>query len=881
MSLSYTDDRATLTIPGGYASYTVQATNSGLATAGILMLVGEADGGPDYTVEVTNNQNGLDDNGFGPDQEVAVVTKYKSGPLVDAFKNAVSPSKDPDIVGAPARIVLVKSNAGLKATASLTKVGGGSYGILADKSWGKLGNLIANTLSASPAEVVPTTGSFTYVPTTGTVNGEVRVDGGAANAFSLAALGVPAACPDLFVSSVLGAGAFIAAGVAASGGVNRGVIPATSTITVTGNASLAGITFVCSNPWAVTPVVGDALVIPGSGALFVASATFSGGYIVTGVTATSITATKVADYQAGAVVGTVTNPITGPTVSGVVAVGDFKVFAPIVIAHVAGVAKDGFGKSLEFSGFTTGTDLLARACYVLGTNTPAAIVSTPVTPLLLTSASEYAVSMVNSRQADSVQETITAGGEIPLLVGYAGTSASLIITQANPASPTSPVQWYTTVAGGVGAGIGTSLAPLSMGDFATINDLVAYINAQPGYSAKVGTASLGQLPPSQLDQGTFNICGTNFGSTPVVASQPGRIKFDAYRFFTNIVSNSTLVQLGTGLNLPNQSNPNPPNPLVKAASGIPAVTSIRFLNGGTRGASTQATVQAAIDALQLVKGNFLVTCFSRNATLDIADGLSDSASTYLIDSVNAYGLQHCLAMSSIARRKNRIFIGSKRDTFVNGQTAAANLASPRAALTFQDVKSIGTNGITQFQPWMGAVKAASMQLAGGYKAIFNKAINIQGALQAAADFSDADDTAVTNALKAGMLIIKKNDGYRFVSDQTTYGRDANFVFNSIQAVYAADLVAMTTALRMEKAFVGQSLADVSTAVASSYLEGIMTDLMKLKLVAASQPDAPRGFRNARIRINGPVMIVEVEIFLATALYFVTVRFQVNQVQQST
>ncbi|MDE1868301.1 MAG: hypothetical protein KGI08_11425, partial [Thaumarchaeota archaeon] len=107
----------------------------------------------------------------------------------------------------------------------------------------------------------------------------------------------------------------------------------------------------------------------------------------------------------------------------------------------------------------------------------------------------------------------------------------------------------------------------------------------------------------------------------------------------------------------------------------------------------------------------------------------------------------------------------------------------------------------------------------------------------------------------------------------------DFVFNSIQAVYVADTIALSCAARMENRFAGESLADVSAAGALSYLEGIMSDFLRLKLIAPSD-DAPRGFKNVVIKIAGPVMTVSFEVKLAGALYFIPITFLVSQVTQA-
>ena len=290
---------------------------------------------------------------------------------------------------------------------------------------------------------------------------------------------------------------------------------------------------------------------------------------------------------------------------------------------------------------------------------------------------------------------------------------------------------------------------------------------------------------------------------------------------------------------------------------------------------------AAIDACEKVRGNFMVPLFARDYAADIADGLTESGSTYTIDAINAYVRTHVLKMSTLKRRRNRQAFLSKKDTFANARSAASNIASFRCSMCFQDCKTVSSAGtVTQYQPWMNAVVAAGMQAAGFYRAIVAKFANISGALQAAGDYDDQDITATENALTSGLLplVRAESGGWKWVSDQTSYGKDSNFVFNSIQAVYAADIIAMTCATRMENAFVGQSVADVSAPLAKAFLDTIMGDFMRLKLIASSD-DAPKGYKNAVIRISGPSMVVSAEIKLAGCIYFVPISFLVSQVSQ--
>ena len=102
MAQQYVTSAGTLIIPGARATYSVQTANSGLATSGVIMLVGEAESGPSFYEETD-----LATNAFGPNQLAQVVAKYKSGPLVDAFRAASVPANDPDILGSPSSFIFV------------------------------------------------------------------------------------------------------------------------------------------------------------------------------------------------------------------------------------------------------------------------------------------------------------------------------------------------------------------------------------------------------------------------------------------------------------------------------------------------------------------------------------------------------------------------------------------------------------------------------------------------------------------------------------------------------------------------------------------------------------------------------------------------------
>lgn len=844
MAQSYVGSDGTQVVPGATASFSVKSSAGGIATSGVLMLVGEADAGPDWSLETIANLK----TGFGPNSEQAVVAKYQSGPLVEAYRAASQPLADNDITGAPSKLILIKSNPSGKASAQLLNWDSSNYAQIFDKSYGLLGNLISRNITAQVAEAVPTTGPFTWIPAVGTVALAFRVNGAAHVTLTTTADETPAAVQ----AAIDGL-----SGVACSGGaLVTTAQDSTGTLAVAASGNNVVVTY--SGTFTNTPAVGSTMVIPAGSVIEGASNVNVGAYVVTGATNNSISATKLSDgNKGGAVIGTITAPanVSAQAVSAS-AVADLANYAALTISVEAANPSPGLGKSLEICQLTTGTDLLSRAAFALSA-TPVSWISKSGTPNLLTSATEYQANLALARQLDNVSENLIAGGDVVLQVSYTGTSATLTVNDTT---------LTTAVTGGAGGGL-----TLNLKQFPTVADLAAYINAQTGYKAQAGTAALGQMTSQSLDDGTYGIC-TEFGALN------GRIKSDAFKFFNVIAGSSVLVQMG--------------NPPAQAAAGLPGPTaSVAFLGGGSRGGTSGAQFQAAVDVLKKISGNFLVPCFSRDASADIADGLTEAgqtvpftvaASTYTIDAIHAICRSHVLAMSKRLAKKPRQTFLSIKDTYANDKLKAANMAQARCSMSFLDQKVVDVNGnVTQFAPYIDAAIAAGGQAAGFYKALVKKQKNVSGSLQAAGDWDSSDNDQLADALLSGLLPTTNRDdgGFEFTSDQTTFLAGPNFVWNSIQAIYVSDVISQSTRVAFEDRYVGKSQADVSASEALTFLEATMAEFMRLKLIAPSD-DAPLGFRKASITISGPTMLVNAEVKVAGAIYFIPISFVMSMVQQS-
>jgi hypothetical protein len=515
-------------------------------------------------------------------------------------------------------------------------------------------------------------------------------------------------------------------------------------------------------------------------------------------------------------VGIVASPGTAPT------------SIALTMAADAAAYRKGWGKSFELIDSTPG-DLAA-----LG-----------LVAALTVSSQEPGVEVAISRPDIGLSETLNVNEDIALQIGYSGTTATLTINKAT--------QMLTTaVTGGSGAALS-----IDMTQYRTVADLATFIASQTGYSA-LASASAQQHSPANLDSvSAIGIAATG------ASLKPGRVKKAASDFQKVLATSRAFLFVPT-------AQAGLPNPMASAA----------FLSGGLRGATLAADVINAINQLAGIQLNIIVPLFSRDASADIADGMTDSASTYTIDAVHAATKSHCIQFSTPSLKRNRICILSFWGDYVTSKQKAQSLASFRCSLTMQRPSQSNSQGvIVSFLPWYAACLAAGMQAGGFYKSITNKFANLIS-FQDPVGFDSGSPGDAEDALSAGLLfLMKETAGDRWVSDQTTYGFDTNFVYNSIQAVYTSDILALDLTDSFQRNFVGKSLADVDASTALSFLATKMDGYKKLKLIASSD-DAPLGYKNPKVSILAPEMDVSVEIKLATAVYFVPITINISQVQQT-
>lgn len=906
-------------IPGAYTNTTVISNASGLATSGVVLIMGEAAGGPDYSVTTLAN------NFFGPSALNQVRAIYTSGPIVDAFAALSAPSNDPDIVGTASSIYIVKTNKGTQASA-IVAANSGNYGTFTALNWGVGGNLYSYTITAISDETPPQYTGNT-VPAFGSpLNGDtfsIRLNGGATDVITLSSSSGPVNPTESAAAQTAANSAYTslngmtatpisatldgqtltpgvystgAASLAGSGAGNltfngAGVYViqtastlvtgsgGTPTMTLSGGATAANIYWVVGSSATINSgftgtfqgnIIAQASITDTLGGTVNGSMiALSGAVTLSAVTAVNAQSAPLLNY-AGTFGILGASAVTGSAASGTVVTGnvgssptnaitnfppgvivgnshsniaelitELNILLPAGIVASEGTAPNtveltmttesnpfssGFGQSFELIDSTPGD--LAALGFVAGVHT---------------SSQEPGIEVQVVNTTTGTNEIHNINPSVVFSIGYEGTSGTVTIT---------PTTLTTTVTGGTGTNLSVNLS-----QYTTLGQLASFINTQPGYSASA-TPSGTSLPPSSLDQ----VSGVGIASTS--GAQVGRIKNSVSAFQTQMNTSTVLSFTPT------------------AVAGLPAFAGTTYLAGGTLGPTLAADIVNCIAQLASIQLNIIVPLFSQNATKDIAAGTTDPASTYTISAINELLKSHCIQYSTPTLKRNRIAILSINDTYANCKAQAQGIASYRCSMAFQQVVQVNSAGVNQtFLPWYGAAIACGLQAGGFYKSICNHYVNVVSYVDPVG-YSSGDPDDVSDALTAGLLALTQDTGgIREVSDQTTYGLDSNFVYNSIQAVYLSDILALDLAQSFQQNIVGKSLADVSAASALSFLQQRFDYYKKLKMVTTSN-GAPLGYRNASVTISAPSVFVNVEASLTTSIYFVAINLALSAVQQS-
>lgn len=412
----------------------------------------------------------------------------------------------------------------------------------------------------------------------------------------------------------------------------------------------------------------------------------------------------------------------------------------------------------------------------------------------------------------------------------------------------------------------------NMSEYNTLKELADNINTLAEWTCEVTSNAYANLSPSVLDEVTDLSCFSAEGNTPAMIKKDAQ---DVADFFAA----SILAEIGTASS---QLDP---------TIGLPPARNEVFMSGGARGATSSASILDALVAFEKFHVNSIIPLFSRDAIQDIADGLTDGGSTYTIDAINQATKTHISTMKTTVRRSERQGYISKKTSEADSYDYAQGLADQRLQLAIQDVRSIDAGGnIKWFQPF-----ALSCMLAGaragspvGTPLTF-KNLNVAGIRHTSQLMTTPDanivtefdpDLDATRAIQAGITFLESptTGGVRVVVDNTTYGRDGNPIYNRGNSMYAADVVAYNLRNSLELQFVGQKNTITAATVASA-VEATMANFLGQGIIVSSD-DAPNGFKNLTVSINGNVIDVGVVVKLVEGIDFILSDISIQRASSS-
>ena len=448
-----------------------------------------------------------------------------------------------------------------------------------------------------------------------------------------------------------------------------------------------------------------------------------------------------------------------------------------------------------------------------------------------------------SQKRDTLIESATVGGNTVMTVTNATVGSTITIDDTK-------VSLFN----------GTSTIDLPKAGFNSVGDLVADINLHAGYSAALGTGIDSRLPVSVLDHVT---------ALSIVAG--GAVKKDAYEV-QQVFAESQIVDL-----------------LTPASIGLPVALTETFLTGGALGATLTADIVDALAKFEKVRVNSVVPLFSRDATADLADNMTDTASTYTIDGIHQAVKTHLSLMSTTKKRSERQGYLSVKDTYDNCKATSIGLAFARTQLCIQDIRNIDAQGaIKWFQPWAGSALLAGAR---GGSPVGNpmtfKYFNMSGIRQTDQAMSTPEeniivdfdpDTQYDDGIQSGITFWEapQTGGFRLVVDNTTYGKDGNWVYNRGHVLYAADVLAYDFRTQLENIYIG-----LKNTVAASEIKSTCESILSTYLaqgITVSTSDAKNGFKQLVVQINGSTVNVSVVVKLVEGIDFVLADITLQRAQ---
>jgi len=839
--------------PGGLTRINASAlAQIGLATNGIIGLVGEADGGQPQSI-VT-----IDDPALAKDT-------FRSGPLADAIKIAFDPSNDPRIPGGAFRCLCIRTNDGTRATLTLYN------------------RYFSGTAAAGSSTTVinVTGGAFTPDALIGsqlTIGNETRAItdndatsitvGVAFSAAPSAGTAIEVLAPVMVLTSVdYGAHANMVT-FEFEPGVSKGEVwTAAFESKQQVSQDLGGKAFLQVEYVGqfTTTVLASGVTTAGAASSITDSlATFgtltnlfvyvSGGGLI------QPNLRKIAS-NTGTQIDT-TNPFSGVPAAG----ATYEVRKDQILT---GTATGGGASSITLAADRhLGVDELVGMQIVITSGT---------------GAGQRRIITANTAGVSSVVTVSQPWITVPYLLATPGVYSIRYATEATGSfvgSAGKATGFSTSVA--VNGAVAATQLNITFAPGDTLETLVGTINANTNYVATIPSGVNKQTTLSEsfdFDLGNIGVELRNDRGAVLTQPNPtysytvpwpNNFKRDLQVAIDDINATCELLTAARAATTP------------IAGMGRPAWTgtgssgtvgdSIKYLAGGTRGTSSNSAFQAALDLLLGVRANFVVPLISYDLT---ADGFGSDA---MFASVAAQLSAHCKAANGVVKSERGGLLGME-GTKTEILDEGAQLNSTDIQLSGQKLKVLNVDGTLTIMPeWSLAVAAAGMR-AGAPEVgepLTHKYIKTYDLLQDAS-WDPLDRTDANQMIGGGFLFAEyiKGKGTRFVRDLTTHVQDDNLAYMEGSVRDCVRYIAYGLRTLLEDRFTGVKGTPANASgikqAAATWLDAANAENICVTSLNEKGVLVP-GYENLRVTISGDIATVKVQVYPA-----VGINFQLNDI----
>lgn len=815
----------TLFQPGAYTRVTSEqnlaAQNS---TLGIVAVIGEASGGAPGATEgpvvfSAANLQGL-------------VSYYRSGPLVNAARILVAPGSDTDIPGGAQFIVCYKTNSSSQATGVVTNLDTAAPATLLDLTSANYG-LPENQISFSniegtqldeDAKLVSKVLTFPLtVTTSGTMILTIR---GTAFTFTSPAL---ASQPIAAVLAALNDSAnwapskpIIAYDATDTGGSRIGMIVDNTNALF--NSAVERLEY---NVMYVSGGTTAATQLGFRSQIALASDGTSGG---------TFTVASLGELALGSVVGLLddnTAQLFPLTVTGISGTGPYTV-----------TVNDG---ATNLSAFTTAQNAVVYDSYDK-IDLDTLVVTEGPSGFTRGVRGSRIVTVKNLGNSVTLPENQNS---VLFRILYTGTGTVATMTIQDSGS----VKKLTTAVTGDSA----SNLDIQLSDYPTVAGLVDYINNFNGGVYVCVTDYFNAESTSSLVLDYYNAID--------IRTMPLGVK-GALNELTTIINSA-----GTFLTASQVSNVYGQLEVVSGSTPI-------YLAGATSGGSSNASFQLGFDKLIGVRANTVVPLICQDATADIAAGLTNPASTYTVSSIIAQTVAHCALASNTKNRSERNGYVSFKGTYAASKAMINNVNSAYVSFSIQDILTTdGLGNAVWLDPQYFATCVAGMQNGSPIGTpMTHKVMNVLGLRHA--DFDPAFQA--DDAIQAGILFGRQNQGWMIEVGNTTYKKDQNPVFNRIGMFETVNYICYDSRLQLEPQFIGKSTIQGASLVQAyqSSLASVMNGYKDQLLLFPTPANDNLGYKILSVVVDGLTVKANVLLTIAPEVDFLLNEFVLGVIQDS-